>query len=617
MPNRRTTKRSADGGVPVGPSFSARVPGELLVKLTNQGQMSVTESIPSGPIRRLADAPPDRLGVAALDQILAEIGVQSINKVHGPISTATLSGVAGDAVFTASSDALPGMAAVQPSTAPLAALAQGLNATYRLRLDPAADLDQAMQRLAGAAGVAEVSPNYYRYAFATPNDPMYAQEWGLVKINCPAAWDRTTGSASVVVAVVDSGVDLDHPDLQPNLLPGYDFVDWAGMSPDAGFHFEGDFLTRDNDPQDEVGHGTHVAGTIAAISNNGVGVAGVTWSCKILPVKVMGRYVRNSDGAVFGVGTSVDIGAGVKWAADHGAHILNMSFGGDQDNFVERDAVQYAQTKGCLLVAAMGNDDISTPSYPAAYPDVVAVGAINQNEQRVSKANTGGRWGSNMGPHIDVVAPGMDIRSTVWDNAYADYQGTSMASPHVAGVAALVKSCNPSLTAAQIADILRTTARPLKDTAADPVPNDRYGYGLVDAKAAVDKACPKLKFLDQPDHVKKLLDDQQKAVRDQGFKKLVDDPKRKFTDEKPPALDRLYPQAPAAAAPFVLATPHHAAGYEETPEAAGADLQAWLADVAAVLSALEEMEQKGGLTATGKQYLESLRQAYRSAGGNA
>jgi len=133
-------------------------------------------------------------------------------------------------------------------------------------------------------------------------------------------------------------------------------------------------------------------------------------------------------------------------------------------------------------VAAMGNDATSTPVYPAAYPDVVAVGAIDHADQRPN-------W-SNTGPHIDVAAPGVGVLSTVWDNNYTTMSGTSMAAPHVSGVAALILSCNSNLTGAQAADIIRQTARPLRDNPADPVPNDSYGFGCVDAKAAVDRACP-------------------------------------------------------------------------------------------------------------------------------
>jgi hypothetical protein len=201
-----------------------------------------------------------------------------------------------------------------------------------------------------------------------------------------------------------------------------------------------------------------------------------------MPVRVLARIRRLSDNRVSGVGSAADIAAGIRWAVDHGARVINMSLGGDVDTTVERNAVAYAIQQGVVVVAAMGNDNTTTPSFPAAYPDVIAVGATNSNDTRASF--------SNMGPHIDVAAPGVGIRSTYWDNTYANLQGTSMASPHVAGVAALILSCNPNLPAAQVGQIIRDTARPLRDNPADPVPNDNYGHGMVDAKAAVDRACP-------------------------------------------------------------------------------------------------------------------------------
>lgn len=454
--------------VTFGPEEDGHVSGELIVKLTAEGGLSVTESIPPGPARRVAGALPNRMGIDSLDDALNELGVVAINKVHGPMPAAAF-------------------ASAEAGTS-----AQAVNETYRLRFeDPEADLSAAANRLSRFKAVAEVSMNFYRYAAATPNDPKYGIQWGLTKINCPAAWDKTVGSAAVVVAVLDTGVDLNHPELQAQLLPGRDLVDLQGVAPNPGWHFDGDFLTPDNDPQDEVGHGTHVAGTIGALSNNGLGVAGVAWQCRIVPVKVLTRMVNNADPRrVTGVGTAVDIAAGIRWAADNGAHILNMSLGGYSDTFVERDAVAYAVSKGCLVIAAMGNDDIVDLHYPAAYPDVVAVGATNQNDKRVSKANTANRWGSNMGPHIDVVGPGIGIESTYWDDTYASSSGTSMATPHVTGVAVLIKACKPAATASEIAQILRDSARNLKDDPADPVPNDRYGFGLVDAEAAVKMACP-------------------------------------------------------------------------------------------------------------------------------
>jgi hypothetical protein len=208
----------------------------------------------------------------------------------------------------------------------------------------------------------------------------------------------------------------------------------------------------------------------------------VTWSSRILPVKVLNRARRLSDNRISGFGTSVDIAAGIQWAADHGARIINLSLGGPGNDQVTANAVAYAVSRGCVVVAAMGNEGNAVPQFPAALPDVLSVGATDANDARASF--------SSMGPHIDVAAPGVAILSTVWDNGYGSMSGTSMASPHVAGVAALMLACNGTLSQAQVRQMIRDTARPLRDNPADPVPNDRYGSGLVDARAAVDRACP-------------------------------------------------------------------------------------------------------------------------------
>ena len=587
----------AEPSLPSGPDVDNRVTGEIVLKLTIEGAARVTESIPPGPLRRVAGAAPTSFGSSSLDEALAEFGVSSIVKVHGPISNAALSGGAYDAL-PEEPGWPPGCVVRRPASHPLGITAMGMSTTYRVRFSPDIDVDQAVKKLAASSDVAAAEPNRFRYAVAVPNDPMYGLEWGLTRIKCPEAWDRTKGSPTVVVAVVDSGVDLDHPDLAANLqLPGRDFVDLVGASPEPGWHFTGDYLTRDNDPQDEVGHGTHVAGTIAAVSNNAAGVAGVTWFCKVLPVKVLGPMEKNDYSVVIGVGTAVDIAAGIRWAADHGAHVINLSLGGYSNTFVEQDAVAYAVAKGCLVVAAMGNDDTNAPHYPAAYPDVVSVGAINQSNHRVTKANTGGIWGSNYGPHIDVVAPGLGVRSTDWDNTYSDKSGTSMASPHVAGVAALMKSCKPSLSAAEIANTLRKTAVPLKDDPADSVPNDRYGHGLVDAKAALASACPyvvKHPFLD-PSRFPEL-------IRDWFKLKITDEiPKWKLLDDvKLPGRDRWHPEMPGIRSLY------------QSGSGGLSDYAARLAEYQSALAALEQAERQGQLSEADKAQAAALRQQYET-----
>jgi len=437
---------------------SSVIPGELIVQLHEDAVARVTASIPRGPTRGLVHAGPRAFGIESLDKVLAALKVTSIVSLHPPFHRAAM------------------------ATETAVAMAS----TFRIRFQESTDVEQAAVRINKLAEVEFAEPNRYRETCIVPNDPSFPTQWGLNRIHCQDAWDRTIGSPNIIVGVIDTGVDLDHPELAPLLVAGTDMVD-LGPNPTApaGFHFEGDFVGRDNDPQDEVGHGTHVAGTIACLSNNGTGVAGVTWNCRVMPVRVLARIVNNANPSdVRGVGSAADIAAGIRWAVDHGARVLNLSLGGTTDTQVERDAIAYAIAQGAVVVAAMGNgfQQGNPTSYPAAYPDVVAVGAINQANQRAVFSQTGA--------HIDVAGPGAGILSTVWDNGFATMSGTSMATPHVAGVAALILSCNANLTGPQVADILRQTAEPLKTNPADPVPNNEFGFGCVDARAAVNRACP-------------------------------------------------------------------------------------------------------------------------------
>lgn len=436
------------------------VPGEVLLTLAPAAADAMTASVPlhpAGPVFGMAT----ELGVSDLDAVLADLGVHDITRLAVPATKRSF----GADVF-----------GIAPEE-------HVLGRTFRVRIAADADVPDAVARLAAVNSVEVAEPNRYRVSQdVTPNDPSFGTQWGLTKINAPAAWAHTTGSASVVVAVIDSGVDLAHPELVGLLVPGYDMVD-LGLSPTppAGFRFEGDFSGRDSVPDDEVGHGTHVAGTIAAASDNGVGVTGVTWQCRIMPIKALTRMVRISDGQVRGVGTSADIAAAVRWAADNGASVVNMSLGSSASTTVESSAIAYAIGKGVVVVAAMGNDGTANPSFPAAYPDVIAVGAIDSTDHRATFSQTGA--------HIDVVAPGVSVLSTV-PGGYGSKSGTSMATPHVAGVAALIRSVKPAATVAEVTTILRSTARALRDNPADPVPSDSYGWGLVDAAAAVAQASP-------------------------------------------------------------------------------------------------------------------------------
>lgn len=468
--NRKDGKKKVFAGIEnvsalasVFEASSDLIPGELIVQLEEQAATSITESISRGSSAMAMSAGVNSFGIANLDKVLDEIGATSITRLHPPAAAAAM--------------AMSEEASVE---------ARSLATTFKICCDRASSVEEAADKLAATAGVKYAEPNRYRETYVVPNDPRYASQWGLSKINAPAAWERTTGSPNVVVAVIDTGIDLDHPELASLLVQGMDMVD-MGPNPiaPAGFRFEGDFQTRDNVPQDEVGHGTHVAGTIACLSNNNRDVAGVTWQCRLMPVKVLTRLVKISNpNDVRGIGSSADIAAGIRWAVDNGARVLNLSLGSSTDTQVERDAIAYAIARGAVVCAAMGNGGLNAPiSYPAAYPGVVAVGAINVSNQRAGF--------SQVGAHIDVVAPGVDILSTVWNDSIGTMSGTSMATPHVAGVAALVLSCNSSLTGEQVADILRQTAQPLRDNPADPIPNNTYGFGCIDASAALERACPR------------------------------------------------------------------------------------------------------------------------------
>ncbi|MET0424440.1 MAG: S8 family serine peptidase [Actinoplanes sp.] len=274
--------------------------------------------------------------------------------------------------------------------------------------------------LIGVPVPAAAAPVAYADAVVTPNDPGYRQQWGLARTRTNEAWTVVRGNARVTVAVVDTGVSR-VPDLAGRLLPGRDFVN------------------NDNDASDDNGHGTMAAGVIAAAGNDRTGVAGVCWTCKILPVKVLDAK---------GGGGYDRIAAGIRYAADQHATIISLSLGGSDDSPLLRDAVSYAVAKGSLVIAAAGNRGTSTPHYPAALPDVIAVGGVTATGARY-------RW-SNYGSWVDVTGPGCNLAQTR-SGAVGDYCGTSSATPFVAGVAALLASTDPAPSVAEIRTALIAT----------------------------------------------------------------------------------------------------------------------------------------------------------------
>jgi thermitase len=307
-----------------------------------------------------------------------------------------------------------------------------------------------------------VEPNMKMQTQWVPNDPSWSLQWGPQKVEADWAWNTTTGDSSVLVAVVDTGIDYSHAELTANYVP-------------LGF----DWVNNDNDPIDDCGHGTHCAGIIAAAINNGIGIAGLA------QVRIMAEKVLDYSGW----GYDDWVANGIIHAVDQGARIISMSLGGSGDSQLIHDAVKYAYSAGVLVIAAAGNDNTNMKSYPAAYDEVVAVAATDQNDFKAGFSN----WGD----WIELAAPGVNIYSTlptyqVYLNnlgysMYYDYlSGTSMACPHVAGVAALVWSHHPAKSSVWIRQWLHYTA----DDLGDPGFDQYYGYGRIDARNAVEQAPP-------------------------------------------------------------------------------------------------------------------------------
>ncbi|MDF2670769.1 MAG: serine protease [Paenibacillus sp.] len=283
-----------------------------------------------------------------------------------------------------------------------------------------------------------------------PNDVLFKKyQWNLPAIGTIPAWDINKGNQEIIVAVVDTGVDLTHSDLKNQLLPGYNVVN------------EG------REPADDVGHGTHVAGVISALVNNREGVAGMTWFNKILPIKVLDET---------GAGSTYSVAQGIIWATDQGAKVINMSLGNYAEAKFLHDAIKYAYDRDVVLIAASGNDNTERPGYPAAYPEVFAVAATDSSKQKASF--------SNYGDYIDVAAPGVNIASTYPHNQYAALSGTSMASPHVTALAALIRSVNPLLKNTEVMDIMRKTATDFGTQGKDKY----FGYGQIDVNRALEMA---------------------------------------------------------------------------------------------------------------------------------
>lgn len=341
----------------------------------------------------------------------------------------------------------------------------GMDRTFVLEVPANTDtvtMSNSFKRLLGEVEWAEVDA-IGGVSGLVPNDTSFGNQYGMHNtgqsggvvdsdIDAPEAWEIHTGETNpVIIAVVDSGINS-HPEFADRLIPGTNTNN--PNTPD---------LTTDGCP-----HGTHVAGILAAKGNNGMGVAGVNWGAQLMPVRVVNGCT----------GTEFQAAAGIEWAADHGADIINMSLQYYTGTQTLNDAIQYAHEAGAVLIAAAGNFQGQIVAFPARFPNCMGVSALNRFN---SIANF-----SNWGPQVDICAAGDDVYSTFINNGYINMDGTSMATPHVAGIAALMKSYNPSLTNTQITQILI-------DTSVDVGPagfDNQYGHGRANALAALQAAAP-------------------------------------------------------------------------------------------------------------------------------
>ena len=391
-------------------------------------------------------------GIAALDQMGTRYQIKSIQPLYTPPA----------------SDAFSHLSSKKAERARKfneALLAMGQDRLFMVEFEQDYDTKEIRELYKNSGEVEFVEFQQKGKVTATiPNDPELGEQWALDKIQAKDAWDITTGFVSppadeIIVAVLDSGVDLDHPDLASKIAP----------------HGK-DFVNNDNDPSDDNGHGTNVAGVIAAATNNGQGMAGVSWGAKILPIKVADHTgVASQDTIAIGISHAINVG---------GADVINISIGSFGENTSLLNATNAAVTAGVVVVASSGepNEPAGVPPYivlkPAVYPNVIAVGATNSSDQHLDI--------SSYGVHMDLVAPGGLIRTTDNGGGYDWTGGSSLAAPHVSGTVALMRAINPNLNPAEIRGILRQTA---EDVAGNTKVFDvKTGYGRLNTLRAVQQA---------------------------------------------------------------------------------------------------------------------------------
>jgi len=372
----------------------------------------------------------------------------------------------------------------------------GLNRTFIFNAPAASDIPKLAEAYQALAAVVYAEPNFIARAVQsssrgaaydgielTPNDPLYPDQWAHentgqaipysgggtvgtpgVDIDTDLAWDLHTGDNSIILSIIDTGVDYNHPEFAGRIVAGYDFIN------------------NDNDPMDDGNHGTACAGIAAAAGNNGIGVAGVNWGCQIMPVKVL-----NASGS----GSYASIANGITFAADNGSRVLSLSLGGTSSSSTLLNAVNYAYGLDCVIMAARGNNNNVISFYPASYANAIAVGAISPCDERKNPSSCDGEtwWGSSYGSDLDFMAPGTRIHTTdiTGSGGYSSgdytstFNGTSSATPFAAGVAALLRSYIPVLTNADIRQRMRDTAIDMGTPGFD----NETGYGRINAYNAL------------------------------------------------------------------------------------------------------------------------------------
>jgi len=376
---------------------------------------------------------------------------------------------------------------------------------YKVKVPRNKTLAGTYSEIVSNPDVSYVEPNYIVKLQATPSDTYYSsQNTYLSKVKVAEGWDQTTGNSSTRIAVIDTGVDPDHEDLISKIYTnsgdpvdgldndnngyiddnkGFDFCGTQNLEYDPyyGWYYNcsndnynpgtGKWTNDADSATDDQGHGTSVAGIAAASSNNSKGVAGMDWSAKIIPLKSLSQ---DGFGSISGLAEAID------YSETIGASIVNMSWGMYGYSQTIKDAIDNAYNGGLVLAAAAGNDDYNEILFPASLSNVLAVGAANSSDQRITSAVYG--WGSNYGPELDVMAPGIYLYSTHYTGGYTSgFGGTSGATPHVAGLAGLIKAKFPALTNSQIYDHIRRSADDLGSSGFD----NYYGHGRINAERAL------------------------------------------------------------------------------------------------------------------------------------